>query len=148
MNVKLFAFVLLTGLLLVGCTQPAPAASATPSASAQASQPAISATVQASVAASVSTAQTQEVSMTAKSFEFSPATITVKKGVPVKLTITAEDVQHGFSLPEFGIRADLNPGEPAIVEFTPDKAGSFTFACNVFCGAGHGGMKGTLVVEG
>ncbi len=149
MNVKLFAYVLLAGLLLVGCTQPAPSASPQASASAQASQPAIvSASVQASVAASVGTAQTQEVSMTAKSFEFVPATITVKKGVPVKLTITAEDVQHGFSLPEFGIQRDLNPGQVEVIEFTPDKAGSFTFACSVFCGAGHGGMKGTLVVEG
>lgn len=86
--------------------------------------------------------------MTAKQFEFSPSTITVKKGVPVKLTITSEDTPHGFSLPEFGISQDINPGTPTVVQFTPDKAGTFNFACSVFCGGGHGGMSGTLVVEG
>jgi len=149
MNVKLFAFVLFAGLLLAGCTQPSPAPTATPSATAQASAPAIvSASIQASVAASVSAGQVQEVSMTAKKFEFTPSTVTVKKGVPVKLTVKAEDVPHGFSMPEYGIKKDLSPGESVVIEFTPDKAGSFTFFCSVFCGEGHGNMKGTLIVEG
>ena len=31
-------------------------------------------------------------------------------------------------------------------EATPDKAGTFIFLCDVFCGDGHEGMNGTLVV--
>lgn len=152
MNTRLFAFVLLAGLLLVGCTQPAPAASpqasAASSATAQPSQPAIvSASASASAAATAGTPAVQEIAMTANSFEFTPSTVTVKKGVPVKFTITALDVPHGFFLSEFGISKELNPGTATVIEFTPDKTGSFPFICNVFCGEGHGSMKGTLVVQ-
>jgi cytochrome c oxidase subunit 2 len=87
------------------------------------------------------------IEITARKWDFSPGTISVKKGETVKLMITSEDVTHGFSLPEFGIDETLKPGEIVEVEFTPDKTGSFTFRCSVFCGTGHGGMKGTLIVE-
>jgi cytochrome c oxidase subunit II len=34
----------------------------------------------------------------------------------------------------------------ATVRLTLDKAGSFVFLCDVFCGSGHEDMSGTLVV--
>jgi cytochrome c oxidase subunit 2 len=85
--------------------------------------------------------------MTAKMFEFVPSTITVNKGDKVKLTITATDVTHGFSIPDFGVSATLEPNQPKTVEFTADKAGTFSFRCSVFCGDGHSGMTGTLIVK-
>jgi heme/copper-type cytochrome/quinol oxidase subunit 2 len=36
----------------------------------------------------------------------------------------------------------------AVLRFTPDRAGSFTFLCDVFCGSGHENMSGTLNVSG
>lgn len=86
------------------------------------------------------------IKLTAKKFEFSPAEITVKKGEPVVLEITSQDVKHGFTLPDFGVRADIKPGVVNRISFTPDKAGRFTFACDVFCGAGHEDMSGTINV--
>lgn len=86
------------------------------------------------------------IKMTAKKFEFSPSTITVKKGDRVRLQITSEDVTHGFSLPDFGVSMNLEPGKMTEVAFTPDKAGEFDFRCSVFCGTGHGTMAGKLVV--
>jgi len=47
----------------------------------------------------------------------------------------------------FKIKQKLKKGEPSIIEFTPDKAGTFPFKCSIFCGMGHRGMKGTIVVE-
>ena len=94
-----------------------------------------------------STLQAHEIQVTAKKYEFSPNPIRVKKGEPVKLIITATDHDHGFSLEAFHIKQKLKKGEPATIEFTPDKAGTFPFKCSVFCGMGHGGMKGALVVE-
>jgi cytochrome c oxidase subunit 2 len=88
-----------------------------------------------------------EIQVTAKKYEFSPNPIRVKKGEPVKLIITATDHDHGFSLEAFHIKQKLKKGEPTTIEFTPDKAGTFPFKCSVFCGMGHGGMKGTLIVE-
>ena len=88
-----------------------------------------------------------EIQVTAKKYEFSPNPIRVKKGEPVKLIITATDHDHGFSLEAFHIKQKLKQGEPTTIEFTPDKAGTFPFKCSAFCGMGHFGMKGTLIVE-
>lgn len=91
-------------------------------------------------------AAVQEIKVTAKQFSFAPNPIAVKKGVPVKLLVTATDVEHGFSLPAFGINKNLPVGQEVAIEFIPDKAGSFPFFCSVFCGSGHGGMSGSLTV--
>lgn len=90
---------------------------------------------------------TKEISMKARQFEFEPAKITVPLNAKVKLSITSEDVDHGFSLPAFGVSATLKAGQTTVVEFTADKKGTFPFSCNNFCGSGHGGMTGSLVVE-
>ena len=86
------------------------------------------------------------VKLTAKKFEYMPAQITVKKGTPVSLELTSEDAKHGFNLPDFKVRSDIKPGSVTRVTFTPDKTGTFTFACDVFCGSGHEDMSGTLTV--
>lgn len=85
--------------------------------------------------------------MTAKQWSFDPATITVKKGDTVKLSVKSIDVDHGFAISSFGVNKPLTPGQTTEVEFVADKTGSFPFFCSVFCGSGHGGMRGTLVVE-
>lgn len=93
------------------------------------------------------TASQKTVNITAKQWEFSPSTVTVKKGTTVQLVITSEDVTHGFSLSAFGVNEQLKAGETTTVEFVADTVGTFSFFCNIFCGSGHSGMSGTLVVE-
>jgi cytochrome c oxidase subunit 2 len=85
--------------------------------------------------------------ITAKRFEFVPSTITLKKGETVKLVVTSEDVTHGFFLRPLKIDTDLTPGETQQITATPQTAGTFTAICHHFCGAGHGNMKLTVVVE-
>jgi cytochrome c oxidase subunit 2 len=89
----------------------------------------------------------REIQMTAKKYEFNPNLIIVKKGERVRLVITALDRDHGFKLEAFGIDQKLTKGDPTTIEFTADKVGTFKFQCSVFCGFGHGRMKGKLVVE-
>ena len=89
----------------------------------------------------------KEFTMTAKNWEFDPSTITVNRGDTVKLTIKSADVEHSFSLPDYKINVDLQPGSEKTVEFTADKKGEFTFRCAVYCGAGHREMVGTLIVN-
>jgi cytochrome c oxidase subunit II len=84
--------------------------------------------------------------ITAKKFAFTPDTVTAKKGEPLVIEIKSEDVKHGFALPDFNVRASIEPGKTLTVRFTPDKAGQFTFACDIFCGDGHEDMSGTLTV--
>jgi cytochrome c oxidase subunit 2 len=86
------------------------------------------------------------IKMTAKKYTFDPSTITVERGHPVRLEVTALDHTHGIEIEEFGVKSRLEKGKPTAVEFTPDRTGTFTFKCSVFCGLGHGKMKGTLTV--
>lgn len=85
--------------------------------------------------------------VTAQKFEYSPSTITLEKGVPVDLELTSLDRDHGFNVPQLGIRADIRPGEVTRVHLVPGETGRFPFACDVFCGTGHDDMEGEIVVE-
>ena len=84
--------------------------------------------------------------ITAKKFDFSPDSITLKKGEPVVFEISSADREHGFNLRAFGVRTNVSPGKVSRIRFTPDKTGKFTFSCDVFCGDGHEEMTGTVTV--
>jgi len=101
----------------------------------------------AALAQEPAASEVHEIKMTAKKYQFDPNTITVKKGEKVRLIITALDRDHGFKLEAFGINQKLKKHDPATIEFTADKAGTFPFQCSEFCGLGHGRMKGKLIVE-
>lgn len=93
------------------------------------------------------TAAVHEFQITSRKYEFAPSSLRVKKGEQLRLVIAALDHDHGFRLDEFHINKKIERGKTVTVEFTADKAGTFPFRCSNFCGLGHGGMKGTLVVE-
>ncbi|HET6421795.1 MAG TPA: cupredoxin domain-containing protein [Geobacteraceae bacterium] len=86
------------------------------------------------------------IKITAKKFEYNPNKITLKKGVPVTLEFTSLDRLHGFSCPDLGIRGDILPGKGLKIQFTPQKAGTFPFHCDIFCGEGHENMTGEFIV--
>ena len=107
---------------------------------------AVLALVYAAQAQSSSAPAQQVIHLTAKKFEYSPNEITVKKGRPVVIEIVSLDRKHGFTIPDLKVRSDVKPGAENVVRFTPDRAGTFNFHCDLFCGSGHEGMAGTLVV--
>jgi cytochrome c oxidase subunit II len=82
----------------------------------------------------------------AKRFDYTPGELTLKKGEPVILELTSRDVLMGFNLPDFNLRADMIPDKVTRVRFVPDKTGSFTFLCDIFCGTKHEEMHGRLTV--
>jgi cytochrome c oxidase subunit 2 len=86
------------------------------------------------------------IKITAKKFNYTPGTVTLKKGVPVILEFRSQDVLMGFNLPDFNVRADIVPGKATRLNLTPDKTGTFVFLCDVFCGTGHEEMNGKLLV--
>ena len=88
----------------------------------------------------------QVIRISASNFDFKPNEIVVKKGVPVTLEVVSQDRHHGFKLAEFRLRVDIKPGVVEKVRFVPDKIGTFTFICDVFCGDGHEEMSGTIRV--
>lgn len=97
--------------------------------------------------AKASTDKIKEFNIIAKQWSFEPAEIIVNQGDKVKLNLTSVDVPHSLAINEFGINQFIKPGETAVVEFTADKLGEFTFYCNVFCGQGHQEQTGRLIVQ-
>lgn len=95
------------------------------------------------VSATVTETGVQEIKVTVKG-GYSPDVIVVKQGIPVKLDFyrdesasCTEQVVFG----DFGIARDLPAFQTTSIEFTPDKAGEFVFAC------GMNMVRGKLVVE-
>ncbi|MBI1750126.1 MAG: cupredoxin domain-containing protein [Acidobacteria bacterium] len=106
----------------------------------------------------------QVIEMTAKKYEFSPGEIRVKKGTRVQLKIRATDRAHGIKIrlypdgaPESGdpgLRMaeaqdnfKLDHNQERVIEFVAERPGAYTFRCSVFCGFGHRGMSGKLIVK-
>jgi len=87
------------------------------------------------------------IAISARRFEFEPKEIHLRKGEPVVLAITSQDVKHGFFSRPLHVDEDLAPGVTSRVRIEPKEAGTFTVICDHYCGTGHGGMKMTVVVE-
>jgi cytochrome c oxidase subunit II len=87
------------------------------------------------------------VEITAKRFAFTPDKITLKRGQTVKLRLRSEDVTHGFFLRPLKLDEEIPAGGTTDVTVTPDTPGSYTTICDHFCGANHGNMIMTIVVE-
>jgi cytochrome c oxidase subunit 2 len=100
----------------------------------------------AAEAAPVPAAGPVVIHVTAKRFSYEPSRLVLKRGVPVVLELTSADRKHGFKVPELDLRTDIEAGKVTRLTFTPDRAGTFAFACDLFCGDGHEDMTGELVV--
>ena len=87
------------------------------------------------------------IDITAKRFAFTPNTVTLKKGEKVTLRLHSEDVTHGFFMRALKIDEVIEPGQTKDIVVNPQTAGSFTTICDHFCGANHGNMNMTIVVE-
>jgi cytochrome c oxidase subunit 2 len=95
----------------------------------------------------VNAQESKVIEITAKRYGFTPDKITLTKGETVTLRLHSEDVTHGFFSRQLKIDETIEPGKTAEVTLTPQTAGTFTTICDHFCGAGHGNMAMTIVVE-
>lgn len=91
-------------------------------------------------------AQVRVITITAKNWAFSPATINVKKGEKVQLKIVGTEGIHGFAIADLNLNVTIKAGETVTVDLPTDTAGTFSFRCSVPCGDGHKEMVGMLVV--
>jgi len=92
-------------------------------------------------------AEDRVIPVVARKFVFLPGEISLKKGETVILEFTAPEVVMGFNLPDYKLRTDIIPGQVSRLKFTADKVGTFPFLCDIFCGDGHEGMAGKIVVS-
>lgn len=106
----------------------------------------------------------QVIELTAKKYEYGQSVIHVKQGARVQLKFTALDRKHGFKISpypdgaetqgpvglEFASPQDcwkLEKGQVTTIEFVAKSPGTYSFKCCVFCGFGHKGMHGQLIVD-
>ena len=87
----------------------------------------------------------QVVEVTVTPEGYSARKIALQAGLPVRLVFTRTvdgGCAHQVQVPDFGVEAtDLPLGETVAIEFTPDEAGEYTFAC------GMNMMTGLLLVK-
>jgi len=67
-------------------------------------------------------------------------------GREVDLTLHAQDVIHGFSVPAMRLKQNAVPGQTVHVHFTPTVVGEYAILCNQVCGLGHYRMTATMRV--
>lgn len=90
----------------------------------------------------------REITLSANNWYFEPNELRVKEGEKVRITVKSISGTHALSIPELSVKSDVvKEGESVMVEFTADKKGEFSFKCSFYCGEGHSGMTGKLVVE-
>jgi plastocyanin domain-containing protein len=95
------------------------------------------------VAAELTQAGVQEIKVTVKG-GYSPDVIVVRQGIPVKLDFYRDETASCSEQVVFGdfrIARELPAFKTTSIEFTPDKAGEFTFVC------GMNMLRGKLIVE-
>ncbi|MBW4039959.1 MAG: cytochrome C oxidase subunit II [Acidobacteria bacterium] len=64
----------------------------------------------------------------------------------VDLTLHAQDVIHGFSVPQLRLKQDATPGTTTHIHFTPETPGDYAILCTQVCGLGHYRMQAILRV--
>lgn len=69
----------------------------------------------------------------------------VPVGRPVRVTLTSEDVIHGFYVPAFRVKQDAVPGRYTELWFEATRPGRYQLFCSAYCGTIHSGMIGWVV---
>lgn len=94
------------------------------------------------------TGDPRTIEIIARRYTFEPAVIEAVQGERLRILVRSGDGLHGFEIKKFKVSKEIpRGGEPVVIEFTANDEGSFPILCSVFCGDGHGDMKGTLVVS-
>lgn len=87
------------------------------------------------------------ITVKAKDIQYETTSLTAKVGQPITLTLeNTGALDHSFVIDELNVKIEnVKPGGTGTTTFTPSKAGTYTFYCNV---PGHkeAGMTGTLTV--
>jgi heme/copper-type cytochrome/quinol oxidase subunit 2 len=75
---------------------------------------------------------------------FRPETIRLRRGEPARLELQTADDEHCFAVDALRLEKRVRPGRTTVLEFTPDRAGSFPVYCCLE--PDNGNLRGRLVV--
>jgi plastocyanin len=92
--------------------------------------------------------QLREFAVVGDHYTFSPATLPVNRGDVVKVTFTAKDIAHSFTIDApYRISKRAGAGQSVTFEFRADAAGEHTIYCNLSADPKCKDMKGKLIVR-
>ena len=80
-------------------------------------------------------------------FAFSPGELSVKKDDLIKVTFTAVDIPHSFTIDGYRIAKRAGAGQSVTFEFRADQSGEFEIYCNLAQDDRCRHMKGKLLVK-
>lgn len=93
-------------------------------------------------------AQVREIAVVGDQFSFSPSSIEVQKDDVVRVSFTAKDIAHSFTIDvPYRISKRAGPGHSVVFEFRADEAGRFRYYCNLTQDERCRKMTGVLVVR-
>jgi len=78
--------------------------------------------------------------------DFVTSQLVIPANREVDLTLVAQDVIHGFAVPELRVKQNAIPGQTTHIHFTATAPGSYAILCTQLCGSGHYRMNATLRV--
>jgi cytochrome c oxidase subunit 2 len=78
--------------------------------------------------------------------DFVTSELVLPAGHEIDLTLRAQDVIHGFSVPELRLKQNAIPGEIIHIHFTATAPGTYAILCTQLCGLGHYRMNANLRV--
>jgi len=90
---------------------------------------------------------TREFTITGDQFAFKPVRIEVQKDDLVKITFSAKDIAHSFTIDQYRIAKRAAPGHSVVFEFRADQVGTYRFYCNLTADDRCKRMEGELVVH-
>ena len=91
--------------------------------------------------------QVREFTVTGRAYAFAPGRIEVQKDDLVKITFTAADIAHSFTIDSYRIAKRAGAGQSVVFEFRADQPGTFSYYCNLTQDDKCRQMKGELVVR-
>ena len=83
----------------------------------------------------------------ASAFAFKPIRIEVQKDDLVKITFTAKDIAHSFTIDQYRIAKRAAAGQTVVFEFRADQVGTHRFYCNLTTDERCRRMEGELIVR-
>jgi cytochrome c oxidase subunit 2 len=85
--------------------------------------------------------------VSARKYAFTPSVIEVRQDDLIRITLRSEDIPHGFTVDEYRIAKRVGAGQTVTFEFRADRAGTFSFYCNLSLDEGCRNMRGQLIVR-
>ena len=91
--------------------------------------------------------RTYQVYVVAQMWSFQPNEIKIPTGSEVDFYLTSKDVVHGFNIhnKNVNLMAIYGAINKTTVKF--DKPGVYKITCHEYCGVGHQGMQGKVIVS-